>query len=224
MKQLMTMTQGQTMTSKELVEVINAIRKEEGNTVEMQHKDMLVKIRNLIPTLGQRSVTPDKYLSSIGQEQPMFLLDKRASLLLVSSESARVNLAIIDRWQELEQQQQQALPQTHIEAVEAYLITLKTVEAQSKQLGIQAEVIQKQTVVIDHKKIRTDDSMTHTPMVRVRKLNPNETFSSARLIAYCEDNEINIEKVYDAHDQPVNSYPNAAWEAVYPDVVLPAHL
>lgn len=67
MNNLMTMTQGQTMTSKELVEVINAIRKEEGNAVEMQHKDMLGKIRNLIPTLGQRSVTPDKYLSNNNQ-------------------------------------------------------------------------------------------------------------------------------------------------------------
>lgn len=212
------------MTSKELVEVINAIRKEEGNDVEIQHNNLMQRIRGFEQILGALAVQQAEYLDTQGKPRPMLLLSKRASMLAVSSESPRVHLAIIDRWQELEIQQQQALPQTHIEAVRAYLVTLETVEAQSKQLGIQAEVIQKQTVVIDHKKIRTDDSMTHTTMVRVRKLNPNETFSSARLIAYCEDNEINIEKVYDAHDQPVNSYPNAAWEAIYPDVVLPAHL
>lgn len=43
-----------------------------------------------------------------------------------------------------------SLPQTHIEAVRAYLVTLETVEAQSKQLGIQAEVIQhKQSITLN---------------------------------------------------------------------------
>ena len=37
MKQLISMSHNQTMTSKELVEVINTIRKEEGNDVEIQH-------------------------------------------------------------------------------------------------------------------------------------------------------------------------------------------
>lgn len=215
MNQLMTMTQGQTMTSKELVEVINAIRKEEGNTVEMQHKDMLVKIRNLMPTLGQRSVTPDKYLSSIGQEQPMFLLDKRASLLLVSSESARVNLAIIDRWQELEQQQQQALPQTHIEAVRAYLVTLETVEAQSKQLGIQAEVIQ-------HKRIITNDGTNDFTIARIKELNPDMRFSGQLLNRESDDQELPATKQFGMGK--VNtpySYHREVWEAVYPDAILP---
>lgn len=165
MQQLMAMTSNQIMTSKELVEAINAIRKEEGNDVVIQHKDMLVKIRNLSSVLGQRSVTPDKYLSSIGQEQPMFLLDKRASLLLVSAESARVNLAIIDRWQELEAAQAKLLPQTHIQAVEAYLVTLKQVEAQQAQLGMQAERISEDAVL-------TAKSSTYYPISHLRKWIP----------------------------------------------------
>lgn len=67
MNQLMTMTSHNTMTSVELTEVINNIREQEGNTVVLQHKDLLAKIRSLEPILGQRSITPDKYLSSINQ-------------------------------------------------------------------------------------------------------------------------------------------------------------
>lgn len=64
MQQLVSMSQNQTMTSVELTEVINAIRKEEGNAAVLQHKDLLAKIRSLESILGQRSIAQDKYLDS----------------------------------------------------------------------------------------------------------------------------------------------------------------
>ena len=208
MQQLMAMTHNQTMTSKELVEAINAIRKEEGNDVAIQHKDMLVKIRNLSSVLGQRSVTPDKYLSSIGQEQPMFLLDKRASLLLVSAESARVNLAIIDRWQELEATQAKLLPQTHIQAVEAYLVTLKQVEAQQAQLGMQAERISEDAVL-------TAKSDTYYPISHLKQWIP--TASGKLLSRMSEQLGYEVRNVYNHHTSqtPVQTYHKDVINTVY---------
>lgn len=91
MQQLITMTNTQTMTSKELVEVINAIRKAEGNTVEIQHNHLMQRIRSFANILPEAAVAVGEYLDSINQEQPMFRLDKRASLLLVSTESPKGN-------------------------------------------------------------------------------------------------------------------------------------
>lgn len=215
MQNIMALANTQTMTSVEVVEVINSLRP--ADAAILLHKDFTRKVARVAEELAERSVARSDYVDSRGKTQPCYLLDKEMCLILVASESAKVMQAIIRRWQELEEIQRQALPQTHIQAVEAYLHTLKTVEAQMLTIGSQQKVI-------DHKKIRTDDSMTHTTMVRVRKLNPGEKYSSLRLTAYCEDNELSIEKVYDAHEQPVNNYPNEAWENVYPDVILPAHL
>lgn len=215
MQQLMTMTNNQTMTSKELVEVINAIRKEEGNDTEIQHKDVLARLRNLSTILEQRDSTPSDYIDSRGKTQPMLLLSKRASMLAVSSESPRVNLAIIDRWQQLEIQQQQMLPQTHIEAVRAYLATLETVEAQSKQLGIQAEVI-------THKRNVTNDGENYFTVAAVKPLNQGITLSGSKLSRESDDQELPPIKQHSMYG--VNTpyaYHKDVWEAVYPEIILP---
>lgn len=74
MQQLMSMNSNQTMTSKELVEVINAIRKEEGNDVEIQHSDLMRRIKGFEQILVAGSVAGDEYLGSNGQMRPMLLL------------------------------------------------------------------------------------------------------------------------------------------------------
>ena len=92
MQSLMTMTQGQTMTSKELVEVINTIRKQEGNDVEIEHSKLMRRIKGFESILGVASVVESEYLDLQGKTQPMLLLTKEASLLTVSSESPKVNM------------------------------------------------------------------------------------------------------------------------------------
>lgn len=76
MQQLMTMTSNQTMTSKELVEVINAIHKEEGNDVEIQHDKLIRRIRGFANILAHDSIGEGEYVSNSGQTQPMLLLSK----------------------------------------------------------------------------------------------------------------------------------------------------
>ena len=107
-----------------------------------------------------------------------------------------------------------ALPQTHIEAVRAYLITLETVEAQEKRLGIQQKVI-------DHKNIKTDSSDTHFTIKRIRSLNQGMKIDPKILLKVCETLGNGVETVYDHYDQAINQYSREVWEEAYPDAILP---
>ena len=211
MKQLISMSQNQTMTSKELVEVINAIRKEEGNNVEIQHKEMLTKIRTLEPILGLRSITPDKYLSSINQEQPMFRLDKRASLLLVSTESPRVNLAIIDRWQELEVQNR---PLTYREALREMI----RMDEEREQMQLARIEDARQAAI---KQIETDCSTDYFTVRKIRSMNPDMKIDGKILGRVASVLNQPAKQVFDLYEQPVNTYSRTVWEEAYPDAELP---
>lgn len=68
-----------------------------------QHKDVLSDTRKMLEELGLTLADfsadlPDAY----GRLQPVFLLPKRESLILVSGYSTELRARIIDRWQELE--------------------------------------------------------------------------------------------------------------------------
>lgn len=208
MQQLMSMTQGKAMTSKELVEVINAIRKEEGNDVEIQHDKLMRRIRSFDQILAAADCGESDYVDSRGKTQPMLLLSKRASMLAVSSESPRVNLAIIDRWQELEATQAKLLPQTHIQAVEAYLVTLKQVEAQQAQLGIQAERISEDAVL-------TAKSDTYYPISHLKQWIP--TASGKLLARMSEQLGYEVRTVYSHYDSqtPIQTYHKHVINTVY---------
>ena len=107
------------------------------------------------------------------------------------------------------------LPQTHIEAVRAYLVTLETVEAQAKQMGIQAEVIQ-------YKKAITNEGDTYFTIARVKELNQGMKFSGSKLSRESDDQELPPIKQNSMYG--VNtpfSYHKEVWEAVYPNIVLP---
>ena len=106
------------------------------------------------------------------------------------------------------------LPQSHIEAVRAYLITLETVEAQEKRLGIQQKVI-------DHKNIKTDCSDTHFTIKRIRALNQGMKIDPKILLRVCETLDNGVETVYAHYDQSINQYSRDVWEEAYPDAILP---
>ena len=208
MNQLVTMSYAQTMTSKEIAELSSRT-----------HSSVLRSIDTLVQSLSDadlhRGFESTTYVDSNGQEQRMYCMDKNSTLCLVTGYDAVARMRIIERWQELEVQQQQALPQTHIEAVRAYLVTLETVEAQSKQLGIQAEVIQ-------HKRIITNDGTNDFTIARIKELNPDMKFSGQLLNRESDDQELPATKQFGMGK--VNtpySYHREVWEAVYPNAILP---
>ena len=97
---LMNMTSTMTMTSLEIVEVVNSLRDE--GSAQLRHDDFLRKVRKIADEISLRNVSESSYRNSQNKKQPCLLLDKKACLLMVASETPKVLQAIIDRWLELE--------------------------------------------------------------------------------------------------------------------------
>lgn len=94
--QIMSNSSSLTMTTREIAELTGK-----------QHKHVLEDTRKMLEELGLTSADfsvnlPDAY----GRPQPAFALPKRESIILVSGYNIQMRAKIVDRWQELEAQQQ----------------------------------------------------------------------------------------------------------------------
>ena len=89
------------------------------------------------------------YLDSMNREQTEYLLDKETCLCLVAGYNAKLRLAIIKRWQELEQSNQIALPQTYLEALEALVVSEKAKQALEHQAKLDAPKVAHYNLVAD---------------------------------------------------------------------------
>jgi hypothetical protein len=79
----------------------------------------------------------------------------------------------------------------------------------------------KLTEELTQAKIRLDESMEHTPITRVRKLNPKKSFNVKRVAEYCTKHNLKVITVYNSYGNGNYNYPNSAWRAVYPKLILP---
>lgn len=120
------------------------------------------------------------------------------------------------------------LPQTRIEAVRAYLVTLEQLEVAEQLATQQAIVVSQQSgllvqqkEVIDHKNIKTDCSDTHFTIKRVRALNQGMKISPKVLLKVAQQLEAEVESVYGHYEQDINQYSREVWEEAYPDAILP---
>jgi Rha family phage regulatory protein len=95
--------QTQKMSSKEIAELTGK-----------NHADVLRDIRNLQEQVGNESIFAlVDYKDAKGETRPMYSLDKKQTLLLISGYNALLRLKIINRWEELEMQK--SLPSYQIE-------------------------------------------------------------------------------------------------------------
>ena len=200
MQQLMSMSQGQTMTSKEIAELTGR-----------EHDSVLRSVRNIhdsLPADLRTGILSTTYVDVNGKSQPMFSLDKNAVLCLISGYDITGRMRIIRRWQELEAAQAKLLPQTHIQAVEAYLVTLKQVEAQQAQLGMQAERISEDAVL-------TAKSDTYYPISHLKQWIP--TASGKLLSRMSEQLGYEVRTIYSHHTSqtPVQTYHKDVINTVY---------
>lgn len=87
----------QTMSSREIADLTNK-----------EHKNVMADIRNMCESLNIQSAEfSADYKDDKGRTYPCFNLPKRETLILVSGYDVVTRAKIIDRWQELENQQQQ---------------------------------------------------------------------------------------------------------------------
>ncbi|NEZ94241.1 hypothetical protein EXM69_20465 [Clostridium botulinum] len=96
-----------TITSVELVDIINEFRKLEGNRAELQHKSFIAKIKNELETLknlkiSQQNIFPSNYIDSRGKQQPCYELTRDGMLQMLNSESALVRYKTVEYINKLE--------------------------------------------------------------------------------------------------------------------------
>ena len=82
------------------------------------------------------------YLDSMNRQQTEYLLDKDTCLCLVAGYNAKLRMAIIKRWQELEQATAPRLPQTYLEALRALADEVEAHEHTQQQLAIAEPKVQ----------------------------------------------------------------------------------
>ena len=116
----------QTITSLEVAELTGK-----------QHTHIMRDIRNIlsqIDEINQSNFGLVKYTDTKGEERPMFNLTKEGCLCLVSGYDANLRMKIIDRWEELELQNQPQVPQTFSSAqTEQTITSLEVAELTGKQ-------------------------------------------------------------------------------------------
>ncbi|UEL47329.1 ORF6C domain-containing protein [Terrisporobacter hibernicus] len=85
-----------TMTSLEVVELINKFRLEEGNTSEKQHKEFMRSIRNEVEVLERFGISNERnfalvnYIDAKGEKRPCYQMNKAGIMQMLNKESALV--------------------------------------------------------------------------------------------------------------------------------------
>lgn len=123
-----------TMSSVELVKIINDMR--DAGRPEIRHIDFMVKIEKVCSQTGLGFISHTYQHHQNKQFYPCALLCSRLSKLMVMTESAKIQLAVLDRVTELENAQPK-LPTNYLEALTA-LVQSET-EKQSLQLKIETD-------------------------------------------------------------------------------------
>lgn len=113
-----------TMSSREIAELTGK-----------EHKNVLADIRKMLVEI-QSAEKSAEYIDGKGRPQPVILLNKEESLCLVAGYSAAIRMAIIKRWQELENANQFRIPQSLPEALQLAADLAKQNEQVSRQLAI----------------------------------------------------------------------------------------
>lgn len=109
MNELIKLNKDNTISSMDLVTIINEFRKAEcENYTELQHKSFLTKIRKELGTLkksgisNEQNILPVKYIDKKGEERDCFKLNRDGMLQMLNSESAFVRYKTIEYINKLE--------------------------------------------------------------------------------------------------------------------------
>ena len=117
-----------TMSSREIAELC-----------DKAHRNVLADIRTMCEHLNLDVLTFQHiYLDSMNRKQAEYLLDKETCLCLVAGYNAKLRMAIIKRWQQLEQATAPRLPTTYLEALEALIASEKEKLTLEQQASINA--------------------------------------------------------------------------------------
>ena len=126
-----------TMTSLEVVELINNFRKEEGNQVELLHKSFLASIDTELESLkkckiSQQNILPSTYINSRGKEYRCYKMNKAGIMQMLNKESALVRYKTQQYIEVLENKLKQ--PTKPLSAMELLKLQYQAIEEQDQKI------------------------------------------------------------------------------------------
>ena len=126
-----------TMTSLEVVDLINKFREEEGNTVELLHKSFLASIDTELESLkkckiSQQNILPSTYINSRGKEYRCYRMNKAGIMQMLNKESALVRYKTQQYIEALEDRLKQ--PVKPLSTMELLKLQYKAIEEQDQKI------------------------------------------------------------------------------------------
>lgn len=148
--------QAVTMTSLEVVELINKFREEEGNETEKRHDDFLRSVRKELETLVNAGIDSDRnftvatYQDKQGKQRKCYHMTKSGIMQMLNKESALVRYKT----------------QQYIEALEEELNKPKQLSPM-ELLKLQYKALEEHEQKIDQVKHELDDYIDNAPLFQV---------------------------------------------------------
>ena len=177
-----------------------------------RHDHVMTDIRNMLEELGL--ATPEfsgVYKAGNKQTYECFKLPKNLTIALVSGYNIKLRLAIIDRWQELENQSKPSMPTTYIAALEALVASEK-----AKELAL---------LQVDELQVELDESRAYCTIKRFafyNKLDWRDLSWKKLKAAHIRITGEDVHKIFDANfPDGVNAYHKEAFAEVYPTLEYP---
>ena len=133
----MAQTETVTMTSVELIDLINKFREEEGNKAELLHKSFLASIDTELESLklcgiSQQNILPSTYTNSRGKEYRCFKMNKAGIMQMLNKESALVRYKTQQYIESLENKLKQ--PYKPLSTMEILKLQYKALEEQDQKI------------------------------------------------------------------------------------------
>ncbi|OOH89551.1 hypothetical protein BMT54_06370 [Pasteurellaceae bacterium 15-036681] len=154
--------------------------REIARIVESRHADVCLSIDRLMAkgVIGGYTAMPYTHQQN-GQVYYEYHINKRDTYVIVAQLSPEFTARLVDRWQELENQQAVRLPQTFSEALRLAAEQAETIESQTQQLAEQAPKV---AFVNHYVEVGTSKSLRETAKI----LN----FSEKRMIECLERDRV----------------------------------
>lgn len=211
-----------TMTSLEVVDLVNKLRKEEGNTTKKEHKTLMRDIRKELEDLANAGVKDEynfvliSYIDNSNREKPCYSMTKAGIMQMLNKESAYVRYKTQQYIEALENKikEQQTLLNPSYAIADPIKRAERWIEEQKEKLMIEQER--------DQLQIELDESKDYYSIKRVAFAN-NISWKEIDWRKLKRESHLqgkDVVKIFDANYGEVNTYHRTVWEVIYPTLIL----
>ena len=181
-----------------------------------EHKNVVADLRKMLNELDLTAAEFSASVKYTGNNnaqltREIFNLPKRECFILVSGYNLKLRAAIIDRWQELENQSKPSMPTTYIAALEALVASEK-----AKELAL---------LQVDELQVELDESKAYCTIKRFafyNKVDWKDLSWKKLKAAHIRITGEDVHKIFDANfPDGVNAYHKEAYAEVYPTLEYP---